>query len=82
MSMESANAFIERLKTDEAFGIQVAEYADKEALVQFAITNGFDFTAKELETAKSELSDNDIENLAGGRLRGGRHCLGANASRW
>jgi predicted ribosomally synthesized peptide with nif11-like leader len=39
---------------------------DKEKVQQLIKEAGYDFTEEELKSAKSELSDEDLDNVAGG----------------
>ncbi len=66
MSLESAKAFIERMKTDEEFAKQVGECKDKEARMTLVREAGFDFTAEEIEEAGSQLSAGDLDGASGG----------------
>lgn len=73
MSTESANAVIERVKTDEAFRNDVIAAPDAEARYTFLNEAGFDVSpadkdvlVKGLEDASSELSDEQLEGAAGG----------------
>ncbi len=75
MSIESANAFYQRITTDEAFRTQLQNTASEErtAIVQAA---GYDFTPEEWEVATShilettetdkELNNAELEAIAGG----------------
>lgn len=64
--MESARAFMEKMKTDEDFRSKVKECKDAEARKAFVLKEGFDFTEKDMELAKAELSDEDLIAIAGG----------------
>ncbi len=68
MSIESAKAFIEKMKTDEDFRKEVGEKSSPEERVKFVEESGFDFSKEELETvrAKLQLTDEDLETLSGG----------------
>ena len=69
MSIEAAKSFIERMKTDEVFAKKVTACKDAETRMAFAKDSGFDFTAAEIrEKTTGELSDDDLENVAGGTL--------------
>ncbi|WP_414581497.1 Nif11-like leader peptide family natural product precursor [Scytonema sp. PCC 10023] len=77
MSIESANAFYQRVTTDQAFRTQLQNTASEErtAIIQAA---GYDFTPEEWETAtapvldsaeaNTELNDAQLEAIAGGRI--------------
>lgn len=66
MSIESAKAFIEKVKTDAEFAKKVKECKDAEARKSFAQAAGFDFTKAEIEQVGSELSDEQLDAVAGG----------------
>jgi len=66
MSVESAKKFIEKVKADEAFAKKVKECKDSEARLAFAKASGFDFTAEEIKGLKTELSDDELDAVAGG----------------
>lgn len=68
MSIESAKAFIERLKTDEEFSAKVRECQNPEARRAFVMKAGFDFTAEEIKNVgETQLSDGELDEVAGGR---------------
>lgn len=66
MSIESAKAYIERMKTDKEFANRFNECKDVEACVVFVKTAGYEFTAKEIKQAIGVLSDNDLDKVTGG----------------
>ncbi len=74
MSIESAKAFIEKVKTDEDFKSKLAQLQDGQARLDFAKEAGFDFSADEIAKAKAEqgLSDEELDSVAGGC---GHACL-------
>jgi predicted ribosomally synthesized peptide with nif11-like leader len=65
MSIESAKAFLERVKNDEDFRKSVGEIATSEERMEYVKRAGFDFTKDEITNLKDELSDDDLENVAG-----------------
>ena len=67
MSIESAKAYMERLKDDEDFRTSVGEIATSEERQEYVKKAGFDFTKDEIASLKDELSDDDLEKVAGGR---------------
>ena len=73
MSMESAQAFVERVKTDEDFAKRVAVAASREERAEIAKAEGFDFTPEELKTVTGELSVEELETVAGGKWCGHSH---------
>jgi predicted ribosomally synthesized peptide with nif11-like leader len=55
MSIESARAFVERMKTDGEFRRRVAEAESPEVRVRILKYEGFDFTEEELDSLKEEV---------------------------
>ena len=66
MSIESAKAFLERLKNDEDFRKSVGERATSKERMEYVKKAGFDFTMEEIATLKEELSDIELDGVAGG----------------
>ena len=66
MSIESAKAFLERVKNDEDFRNSVGELGTAEERMEYVKGAGFDFTKEEMDTLKNELSDVELDNVAGG----------------
>jgi len=66
MSMKSARLFAERMNTDQDFKRKVTECKDEKSRMDFVTSHGFDFSKEEIEVVKSELSEEDLGNLAGG----------------
>ncbi len=71
MSIESAKAFMERMKIDGDFKKEVGEKSSGEDRMQFVKANGFDFSKEEFEQVKSELSEGELEQIGGGNIDGG-----------
>lgn len=74
MSVEQAKSFIEKLNSDEAFRNQVAAASDNEARLSIAREAGYDFLLEDLQQsipaqADGELSDDQLESVAGGLLQ-------------
>lgn len=75
MSIESAKAFLERIKSDEDFWKSVGEIATSEERMKYVKGAGFDFTMEEIATLKGELSEYElfvIYGVRGVRMQG-RH---------
>jgi predicted ribosomally synthesized peptide with nif11-like leader len=66
MSIESAKAFIDRMKTDEDFSRQVRSCKDAESRMSFVKASKFDFSTEEIKKVQLELSDEELEKVAGG----------------
>ena len=74
MSIESAKAFLEEVKNDEDFRKSVGEIATVEERMEYVKRAGFDFTKENLNTASSELSDDDLAVVAGVAVQGTACC--------
>jgi predicted ribosomally synthesized peptide with nif11-like leader len=66
MSVESAKAFVRRMGIDSAFAGKINEFDDMEGLQAYIALEGFDFTFHELTSFVGELSDDELEIVAGG----------------
>lgn len=66
MSIESAKAFLDRMKTDEEFTKGVTACKDADTRMAFIKDKGFDFTVPEITSVKGELSDEELDLVAGG----------------
>ncbi len=76
MSIESAKAFIERMKTDEAFAGKVTACANAQARMAQIKAAGFDFTGEEIGAVKRELTDEELGNIAAGDKKDEGGCRG------
>ena len=74
MSIDSAKAFIEQLKKDEAFR---GEYEESENKEQFIRDAGYDFTETEMVDVQDELTDDDLLEVAGGFSCSSQSCSSA-----
>jgi predicted ribosomally synthesized peptide with nif11-like leader len=66
MSIESAKACMERIKTDEDFAKEVMECKDAEARMAFVRAAGYDFTREEVSPLLGEMRDDELDAVAGG----------------
>ena len=76
MSIESARAFVERIREDEELRKSFMATGSKERAMELAEIKGFDFTLEEIEQVRQEqatkskeneeLSDEDLEQVSGG----------------
>ena len=73
MSIESAKAFLERVKNDEIFRKKVGEEPTSVERIAFVKAQGFDFTKEELDSLQTELDDRDLDQVAGGTWCGHTH---------
>jgi predicted ribosomally synthesized peptide with nif11-like leader len=70
MSVKSAQEFVQKAKSDPDFFKKAVSFKTKEERREWAKTQGFDFSKEELEQASSELSDDELELVAGGKCCG------------
>ncbi len=73
MSIESAKAFVERMKNDEDFRKEVGEKSSPEDWMKFAKESGFDFSKEDIEQVKPELSEDELDKVGGGHCDGSTH---------
>ena len=66
MSIESAKAYVERMKNDEEFRKKVLACTDATARMALVKAEGFDFTSKDMKVVTAVLEDNSIAQAAGG----------------
>ena len=66
MSLDQARAFIEKMKSDEAFRNRIMAIEDVNARLAAASSAGFIFTEKEFVEVQSELSDDVLDAATGG----------------
>ncbi len=69
MSIESAKAFVEKLKIDEEWRKKLDAVETNEERFAMAKAAGFDFTEDEFRNVTSELDDEELSSVAGGRGR-------------
>ena len=65
MSEDQAKAFVEKMKSDEAFRARVMAEEDVETRLVLIGAEGFDCSAEEIG-ALQELSDAELDGVAGG----------------
>jgi len=66
MSLESARAYIERMKTDEEFRKKVTECKDNKTRKAFVLKEGYDFTEEDINTLKAKLTDDELQSISAG----------------
>ncbi|MBD2457468.1 Nif11-like leader peptide family natural product precursor [Nostoc sp. FACHB-87] len=75
MSIENAQAFYSRMKTDDAFLEQVENAASPEERYEIILAAGYDFSAEEFNTVLAqnsrtediELNEEELLQVSGGR---------------
>ena len=66
MSEEQLKAFLEKVKADTSLQEQLKAASDADAVVSLAKEEGFSISADDLKNAQSELSEEELESVAGG----------------
>ena len=70
MSEEQLKAFLEAVKADEGLQEKLKAAGDADAVIAIAKAAGFAISADELKKAQSEISEEELEGVAGGTLGG------------
>ena len=66
MSEEQLKAFLEKVQADTSLQEKLKAAADANAVVEIAKEAGFSISADDLTKAQSELSEQELEGVAGG----------------
>lgn len=74
MSEEQLDAFLAAVKIDAGLQKKLRAAGNADAVAAIATAAGFAITADELKKAQSELSDAELEELAGGKAGDTRVC--------
>ena len=75
MSIESARAYVERLKTDKEFAAAAGAVKTEEQASAFIAEHGFDFTSAEFAAAvPRELSASELAGAVGGQDAPNGYC--------
>ncbi len=69
MSEEQLKAFIAKVQADTSLQEQLKAAADAETVVAIAKAAGFAITTEDLNSARQNLSDDELEGVAGGNGR-------------
>ena len=70
MSIQSAKAYVEKLKADEDFAKHIISAADAKTRQEIILTEGFNFTKTDINFVVSELSDEETSELYRGAWTG------------
>ena len=65
MSEASVKSFIQKVKTDGEFTKKLEGFKDAKARLAFVKEAGFEFTDAEIKAIQGELSDEDLDAVAG-----------------
>jgi len=68
MSEEQLKAFLEAVKADAGLQEKLNAAADPDAVVEIAKEAGFVISADELERRQAEISEEELEGVAGGTI--------------
>ncbi|MDC0260940.1 Nif11-like leader peptide family natural product precursor [Synechococcus sp. AH-551-N17] len=66
MSEEQLKAFLEKVQGDTSLQEKLKAAADANAVAAIAMEAGFSISADDIKRAQSELSDEDLDEIAGG----------------
>ena len=66
MSKEQLKAFIAKVQVDISLQEKLKAATDYDAMTSIALEAGFTISVEELKKAKSEISDDELEEVAGG----------------
>ena len=66
MSEEQLKAFLEAAKADAGLQEKLKAAGDADAVVEIAKAAGFAFSADELKKSQAEISEEELEGVAGG----------------
>ncbi len=68
MSKEQLKAFLEKVKGDTTLQEKLKAASDADAVVEIAKAAGFSISIDDWSKAQSEVSDEELEGIAGGTL--------------
>ena len=66
MSEEQLKAFLEKIKGDTSLQEKLKAAADSDAVLAIAKDAGFSISADDLKKTQSEISEEELESVAGG----------------
>ena len=66
MSEEQLKAFLEKVQGDTSLQEKLKAASDADAVAEIAKEAGFSISADDLKNAQSDLSDEELEGVAGG----------------
>lgn len=74
MNLEVAKVVIEKLKADDSFRSKVMAAEDLEGRMKLIHDEGFDCNLEEIKEVVKNLSDDDLESVAGGVISKESYC--------
>ena len=66
MGIESAKAYLERMRNDEEFRKKVLVCTDAKSRMALVNAEGFDFTEEDIKVVTAALGDKELASAAGG----------------
>jgi predicted ribosomally synthesized peptide with nif11-like leader len=75
MSIESANEFVAKMKTDKDFAALVSEAKSQEERWTILKAAGFDFNKDEFNAVYDDMNDEALLATAGGNVLRSRECV-------
>ena len=69
MSIESAKAFLEKVKSDEDLLAKLSDATGGEDRLNIAKSEGFEFSKEEMLKVQEELGDKELASVVGGRTK-------------
>ena len=75
MSVDQAEAFVAKMKSDAAFRERVMAVEDVTERMGLINAEGFSCSAEEIETVAGALADEELETVDGGSVRESCACL-------
>ena len=72
MSEEQLKGFLEKVNGDTSLQDKLNAAASPEAVIEIAKAAGFSITAEDMQSATVELSDEELEGVAGGNTIWGK----------
>ena len=70
MSEEQLKAFLEKVQSDTSLQEKLKAAADSDAVLAIAKEEGFSISIDDIKAQQSELSDEELEGVAGGAATG------------
>ncbi|EAU73937.1 Nif11-like leader peptide family natural product precursor [Synechococcus sp. RS9916] len=75
MSEEQLKAFLEKVKADTSLQEKLKAASDADAVVAIAKAAGFTITTEDLNSHRQNLTEDELEGVAGGGCAGTNMCV-------
>ena len=76
MTSDSLKSFLDAVDTNKGLQDKVKSAKDSEALIAIAKDAGFTISIQDINSAKSEVSEAELEGVAGGMIMSNLTCHG------